>query len=156
MAALTRRPAQLGEERFQSRCTLDREDSGHDLEAVVEPQVSADLEEGFEGTCFGVGRAEDDAGNARIDEGTCAHGARLKRDEYRAALEAPMASASRRGTQREQLGVGRWIGALFTAIVVARELDTGRVHDHAAYGHIAVLWSEVGLLQRLAHPLFVA
>ena len=119
-------------------------------------EIPADLEQRGQGAGFGVVGAEHDASDSGVDQRAGAHCAGLERREHGASFEPPMTQLGRCGTQGQELGVCGRVGVLLTSVVISRQLDAVRTDDHAADGHIAMLRSEIGFAQRLAHPRFVA
>jgi len=68
---------------------------------MIEPQITANFEQGMERARLRVSRAVYDSANASIDQGPRAHRARLERHEDRRSLQAPVPKLGRGGAQRE-------------------------------------------------------
>ena len=90
-----------------------------------------------------------------MDHGSCAHGARLKRDIERAAGEPIVAKSSSGCAERDDFSMGCWIHVAEDAILAAG--DDGTVaDDNRADGHLATLSRQPCLGQRGLHRLRIA
>ena len=74
------------------------------------------LEARTDGAAFGVVAAVDDAGDARLDDGTGAHAARFDRDVERRPCEAVVSNRARCFTQHHDFGVRRRVAVADRAI----------------------------------------
>ena len=90
----------------QQRAAFFGEDAFDDFDAVVERGMVHDGEHGAAGAGFGVAGGEDQAGDARVEDGAGAHGAGFERAVERAAGEAVVAERAAGGAQGDDFGVG--------------------------------------------------
>lgn len=87
---------------------------------MVEPGISRQISERSAETRLGIGCSEHQAIDARIDQGTGAHGAGLERDVKRTAAEPPSVASSSSGlADGENLGVSQRIAVELAPIVRA-------------------------------------
>ena len=90
---------------------------------------------------FRIGRGEDQAADACVQDGSGAHRARLEGAVEVAAFEAVVAECLAGGAEGDDLGVSGGIGVGDDAIAAAGD-DFSVAHDDAAYGHFAGGFSE--------------
>ena len=76
---------------------------------MVQPGMVEHLHDAADGSGLGVARAEDEPRNARMDDGSGAHGAGLQRDVELAAAEPVVAQRARGLAQGHDLRVGRGV-----------------------------------------------
>ena len=97
----------------------------------------------------------DDARNARQDDRTRTHRARLERDVEHRVEQAPAAERTGRLAQREHLRMRRRVLAQL-ALVVGHRDNLAAMHDHSADRHVAVFKRVLGLTNGQAHEEVVA
>lgn len=131
----------------EQRPALFREQAGDDFDLVVKLGVVHDAENRAAGAGFGVGGRVDEAGDARVQDGAGAHGARFERDvEGAAAFRSEDAVVRERASgfaEGDDLGVGGGI-AVAEDSVLASANDLVFVDDDCAYGDFAVGFGGLG------------
>jgi len=129
-----------------------REHAALQLCLVVERGLRKQVQHRTGGAGLGIGGAEHHAGQARVQHRAAAHRARLERDVQRAAVEAVVTQALRRGAQGDDLGVCARIVRGDGRI--APRGDQLAVLDHdSPHRHLARLRRRVRLRKREAHPV---
>ncbi len=102
-----------------------------------------------------VGGGEDEPLQTRQHDGAGAHRARFQRYVEGAVEQTPVAAPRRGSSQRQNLGVGRGVGQLPRAVVVAGQWFTA-TDQHCTNGHLAPLGGGAGLFQSDGHPTRVS
>ena len=100
--------------------------------AMVEPAVPHDVPQGADSTHLLVPGAEHDTLHSSKNQRSGTHGARLEGHDQRASVKPPCASRRSCRTQRDDLGVGSWIGAVLTLISTLTDDRPGGVEDNGA------------------------
>ena len=151
------------EEGLQEVAAVVGEDAGEDGGAVVELGVVEDAEDGH-AAAQGVRQAVDDAGNAGLDDGPGAHGARLFGDIERSVEEPPVAQRGGGLGDGDHFGVGGGVVQQLALVVCAAdnggqaERQTGvgvGADDDAAGGDFAGRGGAFGLAEGESHVRFV-
>ena len=140
----------VAEEVAEQGAALVREDAVRDLNLVVELLHLEEVEDGPGAAGLGVGGADDDAVDARLDKSAGTHLAGLERDVHRAALEAPVAELAAGLADRDDLGV-RERGVRREAAVEAAPDDPAVTDDDTADRDLAESHCALGLVDRFAH-----
>jgi hypothetical protein len=143
---------QLCEEPLQQRDRLDRKNAGRDLETVIHSNVAPDLEEGHDSARFRIGRAEDEAPNARIHERSRAHGAGLERDEERAIVEPPMPAHPGSRPDGNDFRVRRRVFVELAPVLSTGKFDPVRPDDDGTDGNVSVGRRATRLIDGNLHP----
>ena len=121
------------------------------IEALVRGQ---EVEDAAAGTALGVAGAENDAGDAGMDEGTGAHGAGFEGDVEGGGGEAIVAGALAGGAQGANLGVGAGVmGGDGAVPALAQDLAGG--DQHRPDRHLAQGPRPLRQGDRLAHPVAI-
>lgn len=92
-------------------------DVGDGVDAVVETFVGADCVEGVDGAGLGVGGGVDEAAEACVDDGACAHGAGFEGDDECAVVESPVGDGFGGIADGEEFGVAEGIAERFAGVV---------------------------------------
>ena len=138
----------------QKCAALVRKNTRYTFEAVVEAFVATDAVESLGGASFWIIATPDDAGDAGVHEGACAHRAGLEGDVESGVDEAPAAELLGGFSNCEHLRVcGRVLGG-FT-FVVAASYDLAFVDDERADRDFAFGLGETCLSDGRLHPLLV-
>ena len=103
---------------------------------MVEFGAGEDLEAGAEGAAFGVVGSVDDAGDARLDDGSGAHGAGFEGDVESGAGEPVIVDGLGHFTNGDDFGVGGGVVIADGAIAGAHE-DGATVDHDCADGYFA-------------------
>src|SRR5215813_2024795 len=120
-------------------------------EAMVEPRVLGEVEHAAERAALRIGAAEDDALQARLDDGADAHGARLDGHEQLGVNQPIVAHGRTRRAQGDDFGVCARVAARDRLVAPAPD-DLARPHDHRPHGYLAGAFGGGGLAQAFAHP----
>ena len=90
----------------------------------------------------------------RIQQGPCAHGARLQGDVKRAIVQAVIAQFFSGRTQGQDFGMGAGVVQTDGGVVGLRHHFTVH-HHHRAHGHFPCFTGCLGLLQGQAHEIVI-
>jgi len=110
---------------------------------VVEGGVVEDGEDGTAGSGFGVGRGVDEPRDARVDDGSGAHGAGFEGDVEGAVFEAVVAEVEGGFAESDDFGVGGGVGVTEDSVLATADDDVVVDHD-CAYGDFAVGFGRLG------------
>ncbi len=103
---------------------------------VIELAVGKQVKHGAGRTCFGIGCAEHDAFQSRMQHGARTHGARFKRHKQLAIVQAVVAQDLRCSAQSHHFSVRRWVMLTDGGIAPYRNHLTLAYH-HSAHGNLA-------------------
>ena len=140
-----------GEEFGQQRAAFLGHHTFDDFAAVVQSGVIEESIEAADGPGFGVGRAEDDAGDAGQDDGAGAHRAGFEGHVEGAPFEPPIGEGGGGLGDRQHFGVGGRVAELFATVVGLGE-DFAVAKDDRADGDLVFGRGGLGLADRLHHP----
>src|SRR5204862_2909069 len=127
--------------------------TGKDLWTVGEAAVADDVPERANRAGLRLPRPEDQRADAREDERPGALGARLDRDDQRAAVPPPVAAGRGRPPQRQDLGVSGRVADGLALVVCGGQLDPVRVEDDGPDRHVVA--GATRDLQGAPHPALV-
>ena len=130
------------------------EEVGGDFDFVVEPGVGHDGEHAAAGSGFGVGCGVDEAADARVEDGSGAHGAGFEGDVEGAVVEAVVFECEAGGAEGYDFGVGGGVAVAEDA-VLASAYDLIFVDDDCAYGNFACGFGGVGFGDGELHEIDV-
>jgi hypothetical protein len=119
---------------------------------MVELRGSENLETGAERATFGIIGGINQARDARLDDGTRAHGARFESDVEGGVGEAVIAKSARGFANGDDLGVCGGIVVANRAIAGARK-DLLVMDENSAYGDFASFGGSAGFVQGELHEL---
>ena len=155
MGAISFAAAGLGEEIFEDGDAVIAENAGTDLATVVEVVGLEEIPEAAGGAAFDIGATENDAADAGVDDGSCAHGAGFFGDVEIAVGEAPVAEDALGLGEGKHFGVG---GGVFEGfdLVPGTGDDLAVVDDDGADGDFVLGGGAAGLSERFTHEVVVA
>ena len=130
------------------------EDTGSDLDLMVEPRIREDLEASTNRAALGVVGAVDQARDASLNDRTGAHAARLDGDVEGGACEAVIAETAGGFAKDDDFGVGRGVIVADGAVAGACE-DLALMDQESADGDFAGRGRGAGFGERLLHELDV-
>jgi hypothetical protein len=143
------------EELLQHLRAMACQDSGLNLDAVVQPGMIQNLHHGMNCSGFGIVGSVNETTYAGVNQGASAHRARFNCSKQFAVAQAMVAYGCTSLAQRDDLGVARGIGVEQVAVPAASH-DTAIAHHHSSDRHFARLESSLGSAQSLPHPEFVS
>ena len=120
-----------GEEGLEKSGGFGGEDAGCDFDLMVEPRIGEDFEAGAKCAPFGVVGAINDAGNAGLDDGAGAHGARFEGDVEGGAVEAVIFDGLRHFADDDDFRVGGGVVVPDGAVAGADQNGAAMNHDRA-------------------------
>lgn len=155
MGAVCLAAAGLSEEIFEDGDAVIAENAGTDLATMIEVVGLEEIPEAAGGTAFDIWATEDDAADAGVDDGSCAHGAGFFGDVEIAVGEAPVAEDALGLGEGEHFGVG---GGIFEGfdLVPGTGDDLAVVDDDGADGDFVLGGGATGLSERFTHEVVVA
>jgi hypothetical protein len=109
------------EEVGEERAALFGEKAGGDFDFVVELGMVHDGEDGAAGSGFGVGCGVNEASNARVENGSGAHGAGFECGVEGAVFESIVAEVKARFAEGDDLGVGGGVGVAEDSVLAAAD-----------------------------------
>jgi hypothetical protein len=146
--------AAFGEEGLDHRGAIGGEDTGNDLDLMVEAGIGKDLETSTNRAALGVVGSVDQARDASLNDRAGAHAARLDGDVEGGAREAVIAETARGFAKDDDFGVGRGVIVANGAVAGARE-DFAFMDEDSADRNFARSGRGAGLGQGFLHELRV-
>ena len=126
----------LLEEVLEELAALIGAHARHHLGPVIEPAVSYDVPERPNRAGLLIYRTEHNTCDTGVHNGSCAHRARLKRDDERAAFKPPLAHCLGGFAHGDNLGVRCGIAEQFTFIAPTADDVAHWVEDDCTNRHI--------------------
>jgi hypothetical protein len=160
----TKRLTTVSKERLQHLCAAAGQHSAANLDLVVQLRMIQDLHHRMHGPGLGVVRTIYQGLHAGMHQGAGAHRAGLNGDKQRAPFEAMVTYGCTGFTQRDDLGVGRWVVVCNVAVPSstynpASACDLAVAHVVAYYdrthGDFPSLQRSLGAAQGFLHPELV-
>ena len=139
------------EECGQHRAAFVFQNTGDQLDTVVEPSVLGNVEEAPGRPGLDVSGTVNDPFQASLHGRACTHHTRFQRDDQGVAVETPIARLLGGCGQYEHLGVGGRVGALLASIVIRRHHPAVSVNQHGPDRNIAMLGGGSGFGERSFH-----
>jgi hypothetical protein len=139
----------------EHRATFFGEDAFGNFCAMVERGMVHDGEHGAAGAGLGVARGEDEARDARMEDGSGAHGAGLEGAEERAAEQAIVVECEASSAEGYDFRVGGGVVGTEDLIVADAEDFARGGDDDGADGDFAGSFGGAGLIEREAHVMGV-
>jgi hypothetical protein len=143
------------EELTEQLCALVAENAGSHLEAMIEARVTSDPEERIDCPALWIGTPINDAGHARMHEGSGTHRARLQSHVRGDPVESPTARRGRGATNRHELGMRGRIARRLSLVVGSRHLPPRSVDQHATDRHFAYFRGLPRFFQSALHEVNV-
>ena len=106
----------------------------------------------LDAAAFGIGSSVEEPGNASVGNGTCAHGAWLKRDPQVAIGQAIGAKRHAGRTDSDNFGVCRGVVARAGGVSTGGD-DLAVAHHDSADRHFAISGCLLGTIKRTAHGI---
>lgn len=139
-----------GEEILEQGCGFFGEDAGDNFDTMVEAGIAQEGEAGADSAGFGIVCAVDEAGDARLNHGTGAHGAGLDGDVEVGAEEAVSSDRVCGFAEHDNFGVRGGVAIRDRAVAGARD-DSSKGDDDGADGDFAGEGGLAGLVEGGAH-----
>ena len=131
------------------------EDAADDLGGVGHAGVAQDVAQGAGCAGLGVPGAEDDAVDARGEDGPGAHGAGLEGDDERAAAQSPRAQGAGGFSQGDDFGVTSGVVVGFAAVPASTDDATVGVDNDGSDGDVSRFTGAICQEKGLAHRFTV-
>jgi hypothetical protein len=144
----------LSKERLHQVHASRREDSARHFNLVVEFRVIQNLKHGMHGACFRVFGSIDKPTDARVGDGSRAHGTRLHRDVEIAVGQAIVAYDEAGFAECLHFRVGRRIMARDRPVATP-SYNVAILNNDGTNGHLTQRFSASGLAKCLLHEEFV-
>src|SRR4030095_13682065 len=142
--------AKAGKEIRQQLTALVREHAAQNRRMVVQARLTEDVDDRTASSRLWIARAKDEPCDARMQDRTHAHRARLERHIKRATGKTIVAKHARRIAQRRDFGVRRRVVRSDGGVAAAAD-DRAILDDDRANGHLAARLRRSRENQRLAH-----
>ena len=146
--------AAFGKKRLDEGGAVGGENSSDDLDPMVHAQVRQNLETGADRAALGVIAAVNQARHTGLEDGSCAHAARLNRDVECGGGQAVVTKGAGGFAQDHDFGVGGGVAVANGAIAGAR--NNSRIVDQdRANGNFSCKGRGAGLVEGLLHEFEV-